>query len=443
MKVEITKNKLLSVSLIAVIGASFLASCNNKKSDSKDQNQQTSAPGGNGGAGTGAGAGSGSGSGSGAGTDGGAVDPSLVDDGIGADLANNDLNIDHLDEIEFNGLSGNIPQELADLVALKKITSIKLTHLCEDSKKDKKALGVYSNAKHNVPVQIKLYDDTNSEILLSEAEAKTIKDNLAIDDTSRPEGLVKLSPEEKTANNYTRCANGTVPKLKNNFNVIYIKPKTNDNKDINLYAALKIGENNTIFSVAKDGSQSPLLIPILVPKNEKNIFDKFNHVFKVVDTTNNYKYKYISANYVGKHKSKEEINLTVNDISITDSEKPKNIASFNAQDAKLDKVIPSLANLKIGGTKELEALEFYNMNKPTMELFTTFSTIFANQAQFEFKDGIKLDNLVFSLPKEKNVGFLLKIKNADSNKHSEVKVKLTGEDSFGNPFTAVISDSKW
>ncbi|WGL59448.1 hypothetical protein QEJ31_13035 [Pigmentibacter sp. JX0631] len=434
MKVEITKNKLLSVSLVAVIGASFLTSCNNKKSDSKDQNQQTSAPGGN--------TGTGGGSTGGGGTAGGTVDPSLVDDGIGADLANNELNLDLLDQIEFNGLTGNVPQELVDLVALKKISSIKLAHLCEDSKKDKKALGVYSNTKHNVPIQIKLYDDKNSEILLSEAEAKTIKDNLAIDDTSRPNGLVKLSADEKVSNNYSRCANGTVPKLNNNFNVIYVKPKTNDNKDINLYAALKIGDDNTIFSVAKDGSQSPLLIPILVPKNEKNIFDKFNHVFKVVDTSNNEKYKYISANYVGKHKNKEEVNLTVTDISITDSEKPKNTATFTAQLAKIDQDIPALTNLKIGGTKELAALELYNMNKPRMELFTAFSTLF-NQTKFEFKDGIKLDNLVDSLPKEKNVSFLLKIKNADSNKHSEVKVKLTGEDSFGNQFTTVISDSKW
>lgn len=446
MKVEITKNKLLSVSLIAVIGASFLASCNNKKSDSKDQNQQTSAPGGNGGAGAGTGAGTGTGTG------GGAVDPSLVDDEI-ADLANNDLNKTDDEAIDTSALPSLAGTVSAELQALKlnerSGLQLRIKSLCGDKAKSSD-LGVFNNNNHRTPVAFELYDK-DGLVSLTPDQLNAVRKSLYIKDYENASVSRQLEAAEMDPNNtYIRCANGAVPAEAKLNNAFYVKPSSNSAKQLRLVASLELVDGSvTVHSIApKAKFKDALTIPVLEnkQKGKTDLFHAFDHVFKVENSSSKEKFKYLTAKYVGKGKSNENYELKVEKILITDNDGTP--AELTPVQAKLDQVHNPLTKLNIGANKELLSVEFLEMNKSEAEIQTLLKDNFTG-VDFSFS-GSKVKDLSSAVKKvqtektsEKAIGFIFKLDDRHSSKeHSPITVTVTGKDSFGNDFTSIIKEPK-
>lgn len=437
MKVEITKNKLLSISLIAVLGASFLTSCNNKKSDSKDQNQQTSAPGGEGVGGPGAG-------GPGAGGPGAGGPGAGGDDSIAGNLADNDLNTNDDEVIDLSKLPHSSTKVSAELKALKLEEkpglTLKLKSLCGDDTKNR---SVINNGRHKTPIVFELSDNSGA-VTLTPEQLETVRKGLVIKDIENHNDI-ELTSAETDINDFTRCANGVVPTNSELKNAIYISSNALTPNKMRLIASLEIEEGKTtIYSVPKSSKyKDALKIPVVenTQKGKTNLFDTFKHEFKVDNNKTKDKYKYITTKYIGKEKSNENVVFTVNDIVITDNDGYS--VKFAAADAKLANTIANLDALNIGKNKLLSAIEFMGMDAKIADIQTLFKTTFAG-SDFSFHGVKDLSGANKKVQTEKTLGLLIKIDDKHtSTSHSAIKVTLKGNDNFGNEFISEIKDSKW
>ena len=437
MKVEIAKSKLLSVSLIAILGASFLTSCNNKKSSPKEQNQQTSTPGT---AGGGAAGGGEAGGGAAGGGEAGGADKVTSEETIASlDLTN--LTENENETVDVRSLPHASTTILPALSALrleeKHGIGLRIRSLCGDGSNPKN-LGVFNNGKHNTPVVFELYDE-NGLVKLDDAALAVVRESLFIRDHESGRSA-KLTDAEMTPTEFTRCANGEVPVGINGKNVFYIKPSSNSATKMRLIASLEIEEGiRTIYSVPTTSTyKDALTIPVLQNKQQgkTDLFEKFEHKFKVVDQSTKDKYKYLTAKYKGKDKDNKNIQFNINNISISD--KNKFLIDIPAEYASL-RYENNLRNLKIGTTE----LEFFAMGTPKNRIQSAFEQLFS-RGDFKFSKVADLDEADLTIQKSKEIGFLIKIDDIRASTNpSDVIVKLTGTDSFGNDFVSIIKDTNW
>ena len=326
--------------------------------------------------------------------------------------------IDHLNEI--NGLQ------------------LKIWSLCRENNQAKNST-VYDNNLHKTPIAFVLFDSNNLPLQLTKTQLTIIKDHLIIKNLiNQQENL--LTEDDKKFDNFTRCADGSIPKESHFSNVFYIKNKLPAEKLMRLTAALKlIGFNQEIRMNPNEAIKIPIKVSSQIDKH--NLFENFVHVFKTENITTKEKYKYITSEYNGKYKNNENVSIFINKISIIDEN--GRVVNFLPMEGKLANTVNGLNQINIGQNKILTHIEFFDLKKQEYEIKKIFLDHFSSRA-FEFSGVKNLANAITKIQKNNKIGFLLKIDNIyDSENHSPVTVELYGNDSFGNPIKSIIKDSKW
>ncbi|KAB8035607.1 hypothetical protein GCL60_17060 [Silvanigrella paludirubra] len=313
---------------------------------------------------------------------------------------------------------------------------LKLTPVCDENK-------LFNNKKHNIPVRVSLsYNDSGNRVELSDEVVRSIKRNINfsnyIDKKKAPE---KLDNVMFSRNNFTKCFGQDNVNLDAD-DLVYIS----SDKEINLIASLdyKKEAGGVLKSIPLENVKKKDLFKIEILKNPKlDVFSDSTHLLKA-ENNSNVKVKIVKVTENKKLKNYKPFVLKSIAMSLSGNKNNVEIYNTNSENNNFEKLrsitYPSLTNHRV-----ISDFTFINQGETKLNLDKIVTGL--NDENFLFKDSkntLDLEAAKSKLPafSENEFGFIIRV--SDSQKTGlKANLEFKGEDAYGNEFTSSLNGEKW
>lgn len=350
------------------------------------------------------------------------------------DDSKDEVNIhsDYSEEEPKNNLNESLKAQLDSYQNLQ----LKLTPVCKENK-------LFANGKHNIPVKITLsYDDSGKRADLSNDIIKSIKQNIIFFNYKVKEKSVKkLDKVMYSSDTHTKCFGRDNVNLDAD-DLVYIS----SNEEINLIASLEYKKEagGVLKSIPLDNVKKKDLFKIEILENPKlDVFTDSTHLLKA-EKNSDVKVKIVKVTENKKLKNYKPFVLKSIAMSLSGNKNNVEIYNTNSENNNFEK-LPSITYPSKTNHRVISDFTFINQGETKVNLEEIVTGLNSENFIFkESKDTLDLDAAKAKLPgfSENEFGFIIRV--SDSQKTGlNANLEFKGEDAYGNEFTSSLNGEKW